>query len=117
MKIEEYLRIPYKKNGRDMNGADCYGFARIIMEKEAGFQMPILDGRTAAEAEDFSLYEEIPEPEELSLVFLHGGPFGAAHIAVYTEGTLLHMSEKGPCSQDWKRFRRYAKAIYRPRRY
>lgn len=29
------LKTPYKKYGRDFDGADCYGFA-ILMEKEAG---------------------------------------------------------------------------------
>ena len=80
-----------------------------------GFIMPPLDGKTAASDEDFSLYDKIEEPEELSLVFLQGGPFGDAHIAVYTEGALLHMSENGPCCQDWRRLRRYIRAIYRPR--
>ena len=115
MRIDEYLRIPYRKNGRGWDGADCYGFARLIMEKETGFIMPPLDGKTAASDEDFSLYEKIERPEELSLVFLQGGPFGDAHIAVYTEGALLHMSENGPCCQDWRRLRRYIRAIYRPR--
>lgn len=116
MRIDGYLRIPYRKNGRGWDGADCYGFARIIMERETGFRMPLLDGRTAAEEQDFRLYERIEEPEDPSLVFLQGGPFGKAHVAVYTAGALLHMTENGPCCQDWKRFRRYAKAIYRPRR-
>ncbi len=115
MKIDEYLRIPYRKNGRGWDGADCYGFARLIIERETGFRMPLLDGRTAAEPDDFNLYEEIPEPEELSLVLLRGGPFREAHIAVYTEGTLLHMNENGPCCQDWRRFRRFTKAIYMPK--
>lgn len=115
MNTAEYLGIPYRKNGRGWDGADCYGFARLIMEKETGFIMPPLDGKTAASDEDFSLYEKIERPEELSLVFLQGGPFGDAHIAVYTEEALLHMSENGPCCQDWRRLRRYIRAIYRPR--
>lgn len=114
MRAEDYLGIPYRKNGRSWDGADCYGFARLVMERETGFVMPLLDGRKEAENDDFRLYEEIDEPEELSLVFLHGGPFGPAHIAVYTEGTLLHMSRNGVACQDWKRFRKYAKAIYKP---
>lgn len=115
MRIEDYLRIPYRKNGRGWDGADCYGFARLIIMRETGFEMPLLDGRTAAESSDFNLYDELSEPEELSLVFLHGGPFKEAHVAVYTRGNLLHMSKSGPCCQDWERFGRYAKAIYRPK--
>ena len=115
MKTEDYLRIPYKEKGRGWDGADCYGFARIIIERETGFIMPLLDGRTEARTSDFSLYERLDEPEELSLVFLQGGPFRKAHVAVYTDGALLHMSEKGPCCQDARRLKRFIKGVYKPK--
>ena len=115
MNTAEYLRIPYRKDGRDWDGADCYGFARLVMEKEYGLEMPLLDGKREATASDFCLYEQIEEPEEPSLVFLQGGPFGKAHVAVYTDGALLHMSENGPCCQDIRRLKRFIKGIYRPK--
>ena len=115
MNTADYLRIPYRKEGRGWDGADCYGFARLVMERETGFTMPLLDGRTEARPTDFSLYERLDEPEELSLVFLQGGPFRNAHVAVYTDGALLHMSENGPCCQDARRLRRFIRGIYRPK--
>lgn len=115
MNPEPYLQIPYRKGGRGWDGADCYGFARIVMEREAGISMPPLDGRTEPKPDDFLLYESIPEPEDPCLVLLQGGPFGAAHVAVYADGMILHMSEMGPCCHSWKRIRRYAKGLYRAR--
>ena len=116
MRTEKYLSIPYREKGRGWDGADCYGFARLIIEKETGFTMPALDGIESARPSDFEPYERLDGPEELSLVFLSGGPFGCAHIAVYTNGALLHMTEMGPCCQDWKRLRRFVRGIYRPKR-
>lgn len=115
MRTDEYLRIPYRKNGREWDGADCYGFARILLMNEKGITLPFLDGKTQAEDKDFIPYEGLEAPEDLALVFLQGGPFGRAHVGVYIDGTILHMTEKGVCCQEWKRIRRYVKGIYRPR--
>ena len=115
MNTEEYLRIPYRKNGRGWDGADCYGFVRLVLERETGFTAPLLDGAEAPEESFFDLYERLDEPEELAVVFLRGGPFREAHVGIYTGGALLHMTEKGVCCQKWKWFRGFDKEIYRPK--
>ena len=115
MNIGRYLGIPYRKGGRGWDGADCYGFARIIIHEETGFEMPILSCRSSAAECDFRMYEKLDHPEDLSLAFLSGGPFGSAHVAVYADGLIIHMSESGPCCQNASRLRRFIRGYYRPR--
>lgn len=39
MNYSKYLGIPYKENGRDSNGLDCYGLIRMISH-ELGISIP-----------------------------------------------------------------------------
>ena len=113
---EEYFKIPYLENGRGWDGADCYGFVRLVIEQETGFIMPILDGKTMPDDDDFLLYEKQESPEELSLVFLSGGPFKEAHVGIFTHGTLLNMTCYGPVCMPWRKVKRFVKGIYKPKR-
>ena len=36
----QYIGIPFKELGRDMEGCDCWGLTRLICMKELGFTVP-----------------------------------------------------------------------------
>ncbi|BCS54044.1 C40 family peptidase [Geobacter sp. SVR] len=40
MTIIDYLQIPYRHQGRDTKGADCFGLIRIFYEQELGLLLP-----------------------------------------------------------------------------
>lgn len=115
MNLERYLAIPYREKGRGWDGADCYGFARLVMKEETGFEMPILDGRSYVHDSDFNLYDEIDLPENPSLVLLSGGPFGKAHVGIHYNGMIIQMSRNGVSCRNWNIFRKYVRGIYIPR--
>ena len=38
--INEYIGTPYVSGGRDINGVDCYGLAKLVYAQEYGEQLP-----------------------------------------------------------------------------
>lgn len=36
----KYVKIPFVEKGRDFNGCDCWGLAKLIYEKETGLILP-----------------------------------------------------------------------------
>ena len=111
---EKYLSIPYKKQGRGWDGCDCYGLARLVIKEESGVDLPSFEEKTAPDEEVYTMFKPLVNPEDLSIVFLQGGPFHEAHTGVYSNGFILHMTEHGACSVPYKRISRFIKGIYAP---
>lgn len=44
-----YLAVPYKHNGRDLNGWDCFGAVRYILAHHADIELPMFDAVSASE--------------------------------------------------------------------
>lgn len=38
--VERYLEVPYRRRGRSMAGADCFGLVWLILKDECGIVMP-----------------------------------------------------------------------------
>jgi cell wall-associated NlpC family hydrolase len=128
--IARYVGIPYKVNGRDLDGCDCYGLLALVLWREFHCYVPPVEPYPArpAEAADVSaraveddrvwlpkMYAD-PEPGDALLFRLAGLPI---HCGVYVgEGRFLHTQER--CNAVVERldgpiWRRRLHAVYRHR--
>lgn len=41
--VEEYMKIPFKKDGMTRDGLNCYGLVRIIMLDRCGIEIPAFE--------------------------------------------------------------------------
>lgn len=90
--IDDLIGIPYKENGRDINGCDCYGYA-ILVAKRFGHEIPDL-GNTKVLLENFSdsvnrgvkliNVKETERPENAGDIIIFKNFCGAEnHIGIY----------------------------------
>jgi len=104
--VSKYIGIPFATNGRTMDGCDCYGLIRLVLQNEYGIKLPELsdDYSNALNVEETSrLFEEqlpiltaekVAEPEEKTVVVMttYGKP---AHVGIYAgAGCILHTGQK-----------------------
>lgn len=102
---EKYMSVPFVDKGREMDGADCWGLARLIYKDELGIELPdYLDAyehtleRKAISLHISDVYEKnwvkVEEPKEFDLVIvdISGVPM---HIGIVTKKD--HMIH---CSRD-----------------
>lgn len=98
--MDRYFEIPYLKNGRTKEGADCYGLAYIILHEVFGKDIPelakVIDGREVSLVIDVSrplvdaTQVETPVDGDLVLFFKGQVP---AHIGVIWNKGIIHTSE------------------------
>ena len=102
MKVEKYIRIPFRSHGRDFDGCDCYGLVRLFLKEELGKEIP--DFWDYASADDGAVIsslikehkpaiagkeKEIPDVGDVALYKFRGY---ISHIGVYVgDGYILHV--------------------------
>lgn len=114
MDVSRYMSIPYRKSGRGRDGADCYGFVRIVIREELGIDLPLLAGKGIADESVYRLFKPLVNPEEMAIAFMQGGPFHEAHVGIFTGWHILNMTENGVCTYPYRRVFRYIKGFYAP---
>jgi hypothetical protein len=91
MDYNKYIGLPYKDNGRDVHGVDCWGLARLFYKQELGIELPdyseLYTGShdpQVSQAIDAhkDTWELVIEgaPGDLCLFNIYGEP---AHVGVY----------------------------------
>jgi len=113
---KNYIGIPFKELGRDMEGCDCWGLTRLISMNELGFTVPSFDNEYASTYEGKNVtdalekygvqsddWEEIPAGSErlgdhvemYGVYEFEGKKFRAPmHVGlVLIPGTMIHIED------------------------
>lgn len=101
--VRDYQHIPFAEGGRDRQGCDCWGLARLVWADRFGFVVPSLSGRyehlqerdllaLLATEEQSAHWQLVPAAAALAgdcvLLRVMGRPI---HVAVYLgHGQMLH---------------------------
>ena len=96
--INQYIGIPYKKAGNDINGFDCWGFVRYIQKEYYNLELPIISVdssnmlsvmRNFKSNDEIANWEEQQTPSEGCAVLLTQSA-NPSHVGVWTNNGLLH---------------------------
>jgi cell wall-associated NlpC family hydrolase len=104
--VRNYIGIPFRSNGRDREGCDCYGLVRLVLAEEFGVLLPALSDDYADAlnvAETARLFRENmpvlladrreePEAGFLAIIRERGRP---CHLGVCAgDGYILHTTAR-----------------------
>lgn len=101
MWCNNYIHIPFKEHGREENGCDCWGLARIIYKEQLGIELPTLldyknthDGHSIADLyeDEHLMWDEVLEGQEKEFDILVFKILSLpTHIAVViNKGMMIH---------------------------
>ncbi len=102
MDYNKYIGLPYKDNGRDTSGVDCWGLARLFYQQELGIELPSYtelyagahDPQVSQALDAYKDSWQVAEygvAGDLCLFNIYGEP---AHVGVYIgERKFLHARE------------------------
>lgn len=102
MNYNKYIGLPYKDNGRDVSGLDCWGLVRLFYKQELGIDLPsyadlYTSGSDPLIPEAINTYKDSWElldsgsPGDVCLFNILGEP---AHVGIYIgDNKFLHVRE------------------------
>tara|TARA_B100001142_G_C14003556_1_gene527563 strand:+ start:238 stop:627 length:390 start_codon:yes stop_codon:yes gene_type:complete len=89
--IDEWLKyqvVPFKHQGRDFDGADCWGLVYLIYQNELGINLPecstIGTNRIKSHTvvtDNLVLFDEVEQPQKYDIVLLRRS--GYYHVAMF----------------------------------
>ena len=100
---DDYIDLPFKEDGRDRSGVDCWGLCRLPYLDRLGIALPEKQGiftdrsdeclsRVAAEMEEEARrWTKVETPREYDLVLMRKGPL-YCHVGLYVGSRqMLHI--------------------------
>ena len=117
MNIQKYLAVPYLENGRTEQGADCYGFVRVVLQKELGIELPAFSYVRDQSSVDEAIegFQEATHPQNYDIVYMKGFNY-PLHVGIWLDGGILHMTAAGASYQKASILMKRIMAYYRPRK-
>lgn len=97
----QYVGIPYKPGGRDMNGLDCWGLVLLFFREQLAITLPdweksLNDIKQMTTGRDDLLKQgqavELIKPKNYAIVLQSRGPM-AMHAGVYHQGGIIHVGK------------------------
>ena len=118
--LDKYLGKPYKHQGRNMSGLDCYGLVINVYE-DLGYQLLDIDedysedwnwkGKNYFIENYYKQWEKVPHPNLFDVVLFHNAKGIARHGGVVLSGyRFLHCCKQGVVVGDYRE-RRWAKNL------
>lgn len=115
-----YVGIPYKVNGRDRNGLDCFGLDKLLYAED-GILLPDLFAETETEKEKLRnelfkkvKYTKIDKPVKPCIIEIEfrGAPL---HSGVYIgNGFFIHATEgRGVIIEPLRRYEKRIRGFYK----
>ena len=120
MWTDKYIGIPYKPNGRDQNGLDCWGLVRLVYSEQYNIELPSFSSEYCIDDDQrikelFAQYSEgweqkdICEPGDLILFRIFGDE---THVGVaVSDSEFIHVREGSNCVKDSFLHSRWANRI------
>jgi len=105
MKTDTYIGIPFKKNGFDRSGCDCWRLVIMVYRDELGIDLPGFDGIYVDETlaslkkvtrhirETKEQWKKVTKPKTFDVILLRTGSM-VYHVGVVVgKRTMLHVTE------------------------
>jgi probable lipoprotein NlpC len=129
MWTDDFIEIPFKPDGRDRNGCDCWGLVCLVYREKLGIELPeykgVFEAQTIAQLKNVSRVMErekeswvrVEKPHEFDVVMIRSGAY-AWHVGIVIDRRrMLHVMSginstvEEYTGMDWKNrieeFRRY----------
>ena len=129
MWTDDFIEIPFKPDGRDRNGCDCWGLVCLVYREKLGIELPeykgVFEAQTIAQLKNVSRVMErekeswvrVEKPHEFDVVMIRSGAY-AWHVGIVIDRRrMLHVMSginstvEEYAGMDWKNrieeFRRY----------
>lgn len=101
---DDYIDLPYKIDGRDREGVDCWGLVCLVYREQLGIDLPDhANEQRAAQGdwkviaasmeEDARRWKQVDRPQEFDVVLMRRGPL-SCHVGLYLgRGAMLHICD------------------------
>lgn len=102
---DKYIGIPFLRDGRDINGLDCWGLVSLIYQEELDIYLPLYNGvfkdkspETMLEIsrlmkEEREKWIKVQDPQEFDVLLLRTGRY-AFHVSLVIDSeNMIHVEE------------------------
>ena len=105
MNIDEYIGIPFKKNGLDRDGLDCWRLVVLVYREQLNIELPDFEGiyvdGTLASMKKTTRYirdnkkswQQVKKPKPFDVILLRTGGMVYHAGVVVTKRSMLHILE------------------------
>lgn len=92
---DQYIKIPFKVDGRDRDGIDCGGLVILVYREMLGIELPdyhgameclSIEGMKRASrtiTAELNKWKLVDRPEEFDVIAFRRGKINQAHVGVY----------------------------------
>ena len=99
----KFFQIPYRNNGRDFNGCDCYGLVKLLAKEKQGITLPDFNYENAQSNDNEKFFNQEKnnhhwkrcEPKEGAIIVIRIEGI-AKHIGYMLDATsFMHITQQG----------------------